>query len=413
MQKRNDIYNRESDRLPRRRRGKHSSSAENGEARRGIAGSPGLYASRERPSSVADQLGGRKSTGTPRSFSTRHRRGRSAGMSVTNKLVITLLIVLLLGYLGVLGASLYRTHAQRKADASVPGADEGGAALNVVEDEGVVHPAGPVEEPEPTRAALAEQESERIADYVQAWKGAMNAISRSELLVERGRNEEAIEQLEQAMEEAPNVVDVQLALADRLAERQQFTEARELYLSVLESSPLKEGARLKLAETYQALHQYEAALQLALWILEGDSYLEEPNRVAALAYMAMDRTSEAIPHLRRQVAINRENIVAQNNLAVAYSRVGEHGRAVQLFQDVLDADPGNAITYYNLAVSYAQQDQAVSAVDTLNLAVEQFGIGFVSSWLGSKDFDPIRATEPYETLQIVADEANEATEAAD
>lgn len=332
-----------------------------------------------------------------RPASGRRRRRRPEGMSPANKVLFILLLAVLIGYLGLLGVSMYR--AQQEEEPPPPVAAE-------------EQPEEIVEEPPPDPAdpaVLAAQDAEATSEHLDLWRSALNAMYRAKSEIERGETARAIERLEGAIEKAPLLVELKLALADLYMDQKRFAEARDLYVGVLETDPLKEGVRLKLARALHGLRHHEAALQVALWILEDDSFLEEPNQIAAMSYLATDRIADAVPHLRRQVAVNRDNIVAQNNLAVAYSRLGDHARAVTLFRDVLEADPGNAITYYNLAVSYAQQDQAALAVETLESAADRFGYPFVSAWFRSRDFDPIRHSDVFRSLEAT-DPAKETTD---
>ncbi len=305
-----------------------------------------------------------------------------------------LLVAILVVYMGILGASLYRSFFGEEEEEEEP-------TPVLAEEEPEETPEAAPTDPVPDDPAeIAAQDAERTGEYIDAWRSALNAMYRAETTLARGgETERAMERLEEAIDEAPHVVDLQLALADMYVEQQRYAEARDLYVRVLQADPMREGVRLKWARTLHALRHHEAALQVALWILDDDGFLEEPNQIAAMAYLAMDRIEAAIPHLRRQVAVDRDNIVAQNNLAVAYSRLGEYGRAVTLFRDVLEADPGNAITYYNLAVCHAQQGDADEAVETLQDAAERFGLSFVRAWFRSEDFDPIRDSTVFQELE--------------
>lgn len=319
-------------------------------------------------------------------------------MSKTNKLLLFLMLTVLFGYLVILGVSLYRNYVRTQtppasSSVSAPAGEE------VVPTPVAVDPEDP--------AIRAARDAERAVERVTAWKAALNAAYRSQTEIERGEIDSAIDRLERAVEEAPLVVDLKLALADLYMGQKRYTDARDMYMRILDVDPLRDGVGLKWAQALHALRHHEAALTVALWLLEGDSFLEEPNQIAALAYIAMDRTADAVPHLRRQISVNRENVVAQNNLAVAYSRLGEYARAVTLFLEVLDADPGNAITYYNLAVCYSQQGDTRQAVETLQHAAERFGHSFVSAWFRSKDFDPIRESEAFRNLQEMDDDTEE------
>ncbi len=321
-------------------------------------------------------------------------------MSLTNRIVLSVLCLLLVAYLGVLGASLFRTHQSRQAAAApAPPAEE-----QVVEEEETEADAAPNEPVGPTAEELASRDAAQVRDAIRRLKAALSAVRRAETQRERGNMERARSLLEAAVADSPHVVELRMALADLAYVEGEFAEARDHLLAALDADPARDPARLLLARTYQAMRHHQAAVRMADWLLEDDQFLEEPNQIAALAYMAMNDAQQAVPYFRRQVAVNRDNIVARNNLAVAYSRLGNFDEAIRLFRAVLQADPGNAITYYNLAVSYAKTDNVDRVVETLKAANERFGPSFVQSWLLSREFDGVRETPAFAALQRAVDE---------
>lgn len=334
------------------------------------------------------------------------RRRQNKQMSKGNKMLLLLLTLILIGYLVVLGVTLYRGHVAQPPPAAADPAEpvepvapvaETEASAAVIPEEVALLPDG---DP-PAQVALEETEDTEIS--IERWRAATDAIRAVRPLLERGHVDRAIEHLEAALEQSPDLLSAKLALADLYAERERYGEARDLYKQVLDADPFTEGGRIKLARSLQALRDNEAALAIALWLLEEDPLREEPNQIAAMAYMAMNQVAEAVPHFRRQLSINRDNVRAQHNLGVAYSRLGDHRRAVNLFQEVLASDPGNAIAHYNLAVSFVKQDQPDEAVEVLTEAAERFGLRFVSAWLRSRDFDPVRDLPAFERLQAAVD----------
>lgn len=405
MPSRNDIYNKDTERLPtrRRRRSGRRDDQSNDQPPLRRAG-PDLYGNRERNKSLADDLGlTRQNEQRMRNMSSRRRR-QNKRMSTPNKMLLLLLTVILLVYLVVLGVTLYRGHSGRQApiaaEPAAPastGAGGEAAADRSPEEISLLDDAGDLGEPEVFSTV------EDIKGNIDRWRSAAESLREVRPMLERGNIDRAIEALERTLDRSPNLISAKMTLADLYTQRERHDEARKLYIKVLDANPQTEGARLKLARSLQTLRDYEAALAMALWLLEEDPLREEPNHIAAMAYMAMNEVADAVPHFRRQLSINRENVRAQHNLGVAYSRLGDHRRAANLFQDVLASDPGNAIAYYNLAVSFVKQDQADDAVEVLTDAAERFGLRFVSAWLRSRDFDPIRDLSAFERLQAAVD----------
>lgn len=311
-------------------------------------------------------------------------------MTLTNKLVLGLMLGLLCLYLGILARSMLKTHRQRST-MSIP--TESSPAPEPLTASITPPPPGTAESMDRAR-----EDAELAERSVIIWKKGMTAMEQARMSREMGDTEAAILRLEGAIETAPEMVELKLVLADLYRDAGRNVEARDLYLRVLDTDPFREGVRMKLAHVFFALQHFDAALAMTQWLMETDPYVEEANHLAAMCYLNTGRTELAVPHLRRLVAVNRENIVAHNNLAVAYSRLGDFEKAIALFRDVMDADPGNSITYFNMAVCYAQKGDAEGAVKTLANAVARFGMPFVSAWFGSQDFDPIRDTPAFKQL---------------
>lgn len=405
MPSRNDIYSKDTERLPtRRRRRSHRRDEQSNKEPPQRRSAPDLYGNRERKKSLADDLGLTRSNEQQRRAMSSRQRRQNKRMSRPNKLLLLSLTLILFAYLVVLGITLYRGYVDRQAPVATPSeelepvAAEGEAGIEGAPGEISLlkEPALPIE-PE-TGSAV-----EDINVSIEQWRAAADALREVRPMLERANIDRAIETLERTLAQSPDLVAAKLTLADLFTQRERYVDARDLYIQVLDADPHTEGVRLKLARSLQALRDYEAALVMALWLLEEDPLREEPNHIAAMAHMAMNDAAAAVPHFRRQLSINRDNVRAQHNLGVAYSRLGDHRRAANLFQEVLANDPGNAIAYYNLAVSFVKQDQAGDAVEVLTDAAERFGLRFVSAWLRSRDFDPVRDFSAFERLQAAVD----------
>lgn len=308
-------------------------------------------------------------------------------MSFSNKIVLILLVCVLIAYFLLLGITVYGNRMATAAAPETPAEPAPGVTEEVAEAE--------PEEPPPAAWSSAPLLTETISQ----WKRAQSALERASSQRDRGQLDQAADILEKALEQTPNHREIQLALAGIYREQKQLEQAAEMYWRILASQPNHETARLELARLMAALRNHEAVLEISQWILERDIYLEEPNHLAAQASMALGRPEMAVPFLRRLVALSHNNVVARNNLAVAYSRLGQYNQAIALFKEVLQADRSNSIAYYNLAVCYAQQKNAELAVETLSDAADAFGTSFIGAWVQSRDFDPIRDTVEFRTLE--------------
>jgi Flp pilus assembly protein TadD len=395
MQKHNDIYRKENPLLPKRRRGRHASREEAAGAV--FPASSSSTSRRERPPMPVGNVDGRTDTHyRPRS---NRRRRKQQGLSWPNKLLFGGMAALLLGYVAVLAYSTIKNRNTPEAQPAVAVAEpvtEDTPATRVEEGDAALVDTKPSERVD----ALDREREAFIREAVTRWKDALSHVERSRTARERGADLTSVaERLEETLVNSPSLLDVQAELADVYVELKRYDDAYAMYVSILESNPQDYEVRLKLAQVLAGMQQHRAALAMAQWLLEADAFAEQPNYVAALALLQLGQVNEAITHLRRLVSLNRENLIYRNYLAVALMRLGQHEQAETVLRDVLAEDPSNSVVYYNLAVSYAQQENAQAAVDMLQSAAQQFGMPFVMAWFESRELDPIRDTPAFQALR--------------
>ena len=299
---------------------------------------------------------------------------------------VLLLGGVLVGYMAVLGLSIYRdSKGVKEPPPSTKTNATAGASSPVATGE--------------TAVAQSPAPSPVIDEDIRLWERTYDFIEEAHQFSYEGHDNLAQERLEQALKFTPHMIDLHMALADVYTKQMKYAEAKDLLLQVLEANPVQDSARMMLATVYAAQTNHESALAMARWILETDPNSTKANQVAANAYLNTGRPGLAIPHLRKLVNMGQDNIVALNNMAVAYTRVGEYEKATQIFTEALQKNSANSVTYYNLAVCYAHQSMVEQAVEILARAASSFGQGFVGAWMQSKDFDTIRNSAQFINLQ--------------
>jgi tetratricopeptide (TPR) repeat protein len=209
----------------------------------------------------------------------------------------------------------------------------------------------------------------------------------------------AVEKMQQALEESPNLIDAHVELANLYVAEKNFASAEEHLRAALSSAPGLVRARLMLAEVLAAQGRFEDSLAAARWVLESDPYSLAAHQCAATAYVNLGQPSAAIDHLKRLVVTDPHNLVAQNMLAQSYTRLGQHAKALAVLRELQTLDASNPMTYYNLAVCYAQQNMAQQALDVLAQSAGLFDRQFVLSWMESREFDPIRGEAGFSAFQ--------------
>lgn len=239
-------------------------------------------------------------------------------------------------------------------------------------------------------------EPRSIRGEILAYKKAVVLLKDGTGDIDADRLESAEKRLRSASDLAPEIVALHSELARLYELKQDFVRAEEEWRAVLARNPENLQTRLRLASVFLLGGQYGNALDTAQWALEADPYSVEANQIAASAFIALKQPVEAIPHLKRLVGSSQDDLVAQNNLGVAYLAVNDYRNALKTFHDVLRADPGNSVAFYNIAVAHARQGNARDAVDTLAEAARKLGATFVLTWTQSDDFAPIRSEPAFQ-----------------
>ena len=369
MEPNHDIYRKE-DPFPFRKRRRRSSS--DGQSS-GNTPSPGPQPN----SAPRDEKPMRIETWGAVTPQREHRSRKTRGAERTNRLLWILLVAAFGIYVIFLVASVLR------GKKPAPAASEQARTTAAIQ----------------TGATATAEAPFRIADRIAGWNRVPDALLDAQSLLDQGLAEKAEAKLERALEDTPRVSRLQIKLSQVLIQRKQYDKARALLIDVLESNPEDTTARLMLAGVLDRQTNYPAALAVAKWILETEPNSIEANEIAATAYLNTDRKGLAVSHLRKIVLLQRDNPFAQNKLAVTYAQMGEHVKAIQLFNEVLANNTADSMTYYNLAVCYAKMSDADQAVETLTRAMSLFGKDFVNMWVQSPDFDKIRNESIFMALQ--------------
>jgi hypothetical protein len=123
----------------------------------------------------------------------------------------------------------------------------------------------------------------------------------------------------------------------------------------------------------EALVQYGQALRLY------PNYIQVLGDLGTI-YLLYNRPESALAYLRRALEIDGSNTAIRLNTAVALMIRGDHREAAGFLDDVMKAEPGNALpVYYMARLQYLQQRYGV-AEQTLRRALEE-NPALLDGWL--------------------------------
>lgn len=300
------------------------------------------------------------------------RRHKHSNEHSTSRLVSLVLLAIAIVYAMAWVAILAKKHPKGRKLAEEPPAPAAASATNAAQE--VSAPTG-----------------FDMASRIAAWKRIPDAILEAQAFADRGDYAEASRRVEAALEQCPQALRLKMLLARIHYQREDYTHAAEILMELLEANPDDFAARTLLASVFAHQADWENALTVAKWILDANPSSTPAHDIAAQAYLATDRKALAIPHLKKIVTLEKDNIVAQNKLGRAYADLGEYVKAIQVFNDVLAQNDNDATTFYNLAACYARQGLAEDAATVLSRAAPRFGNQFVAAWVQNPEFENIRS----------------------
>jgi tetratricopeptide (TPR) repeat protein len=183
------------------------------------------------------------------------------------------------------------------------------------------------------------------------------ALAAAQKYLERGQPDRALEEFARVVQEEPRDTRTWLKMAEIYARRGESAMARDIYLRTGEMY-VEAGALPK------AVAVYKNALKLAPGFAEGHlrlgAILERLGQLAealqqfglaAAAFQKAGRGAEALPALRRIVALAPERVVARIQLAESASQAGETDEAIREFKRAADflKTQGRADEYVRVA----------------------------------------------------------------
>jgi tetratricopeptide (TPR) repeat protein len=164
------------------------------------------------------------------------------------------------------------------------------------------------------------------------------ALAAAQKYLERGQPDRALEEFARVVQEEPRDTRTWLKMAEIYARRGDRPMARDIYLRTGE-------IYVELGALPKAVAVYKNALKLAPGFAEGHlrlgAILERLGQLAealqqfglaAAAFQKAGRDAEALPALRRIVALAPERVVARIQLAESASQAGETDEAIREFK---------------------------------------------------------------------------------
>ena len=223
---------------------------------------------------------------------------------------------------------------------------------------------------ETEQQAVVQRDTNSLEAYDYALKGQRLLLS-----FKKEDHQEAKVMFEKALAADPEYASAYVGLAfaafqswalgwDRSP--QILTRAEELAHQALKIEPEHVEARVLLGRIYVWSGRHEEALNLA-----ENTLRSAPNNPNALAFMGhalavAGRPKEALEYLERALRLNPTPPVWYSyHLGYAYAQLGQFGKAIENFEQVLDRNEGFTPAYWLLIASYLKEGRPDKARETV------------------------------------------------
>jgi len=251
-----------------------------------------------------------------------------------------------------------------------------------------------------------------IQQQLDQWERAERSFRSAEALSRRGMNDDAIQQLSQALQSSPDHQSAQKLLLDIYMKKEMFADAIPLCIRLLNQNSQQQDLQMDLLIALQSSGQADAGLILANRILLDQPSNQAVLSIAAAGQVTLGNIDAALALFTRMLEIDDKNKDALTGCGSIYFNQGDYEQAVPYFLELVRMDP--APEYYKtLALCYAQQNQSGKTVIFMGQASSLFGGGVVFPWLRDPGLDLVRESVDFRSFadRLVGAETRKAIEA--
>lgn len=137
--------------------------------------------------------------------------------------------------------------------------------------------------------------------------------------------------------------------ADALRFAKSYRESVKFYLDSIMMDRDHKEAYWGLAISYKYLTEYEKAIKMLDKLTELDDKNDNYFFELGVCYLSSGRPAEAIPNLIKAIILNKENLEAQIQLAIAHELVEETDLSLMIYNKLIETNPEFLKAYYNKA----------------------------------------------------------------
>ena len=135
--------------------------------------------------------------------------------------------------------------------------------------------------------------------------------------------------------------------ADAMRFAKLYRDSVKCYLDSIMLDRNHQEAYWGLASSYKYLNEYKKAIKTLEKLIELDDKNDKYHYELGVCCLCDGRPDSAIPHLVQSIVINRENLEAQIQLAIAHELVDEADLSLMIYNKLIETNPEFLKAYYN------------------------------------------------------------------
>lgn len=216
-----------------------------------------------------------------------------------------------------------------------------------------------------------------------------------DLLIFKGNFEEALKQIEKHIQKQP---DASLYFKKGLVMNslQNYQEAAKAFSSALEFEPENPEILAELADVFSSLgnhHDARSFYEKAAGLEPGNISLKGK---LGRNYIQLERLSDAYKVFSEIYESDSVNVYWNKQFAFCAHRTGKTMQSIGLYEKVMELNPRDYTSYFNLIRLYQQTEQFGKALETIETGLSQFpgDAGFLQQqanyFFGNKQYEDAR-----------------------
>jgi tetratricopeptide (TPR) repeat protein len=198
----------------------------------------------------------------------------------------------------------------------------------------------------------------------QSPKAVDRYVEGAELLQE-GRQQQAIEALQQAVDENPDLISPRTLLGQLYRTSGEFQQALTQYQNLVRLDPYTVSNHYYLGLCYHFLNRLTEAQEAYLDALHLDPRDFKSNMNLGLVKLALGENADAVHYLHVATEINPKSAPAWSNYGVALDAMGDYPKAEECYRHSLELDSDNTAALLDFGTNLLLQNKTSEAITIL------------------------------------------------